>query len=225
MLQLAQIKMADQDYKGVLKSLDDYFKVVDEIPDRAFAVKANTHAQLEQYREAQKAIKQAIALADKPNESWYQLLLSTHAELSEYKEMAEVLRILIKLAPNKKIYWKQLSSVYFTLKDDKQSLAVLALAEQKGLLSESQEYMQLFKMYKYNQAPYKAAKLLEKSMADKKVPENFKNLKQLGFAHLVLHQCFRSKPHRQGIQLTLVILQQHLGAKAHCRGFQLAPLI
>lgn len=180
MLQLAQIKMADQDYQGVLKSLDEYFKVVDEIPDKAFAVKANTHAQLEQYREAQKAIKQAIALADKPNETWYQLLLSTHAELSEYKQMAEVLKILVELSPNKKIYWKQLSSVYFTLKDDKKSLAVLALAEKNGLLSEESEYMQLYKMYSYNNVPFEGAKLLERAMNEKKVEANFKNLKQLG---------------------------------------------
>ncbi len=180
MLQLAQIKMADQDYKGVLKSLDHYFKVVDEIPDRAFAVKANTHAQLEQYREAQKAIKQAIALADKPNESWYQLLLSTHAELSEFKQMTEILEILIGISPNKKIYWKQLSSVHFTLKDDKKSLAVLAMAEKKGLLTEESEYLQLYKMYSFNNVPFKGAQLLERAMNEKKVEANFKNLKQLG---------------------------------------------
>lgn len=180
MLQLAQIKMIDQDYQGVLKSLDEYFKVVDEIPDRAFAIKANTHAQLEQYREAQKAIKQAIDLADKPKETWYQLLLSTHAELSEYRQMTDVLKILINMAPNKKIYWKQLSSVYFTLKDDKQSLAVLAMAEKKGLLEEESEYMQLYKMYTYNNVPYKGAQLLERAMKEKKVESNFKNLKQLG---------------------------------------------
>ncbi len=180
MLQLAQIKMADQDYRGALKDLDEYFSVVDEIPDRAFAIKANSHAQLEEYREAQKAIKQAIALADKPNESWYQLLLSTHSALSEYTEMVDVLKILIGLAPNKKIYWKQLSSVYFTLKKDKDSLAVLVLAEEKGLLTEESEHMQLFKMYSYNNVPYKAAKFLQTALENKIVESNFKNWKQLG---------------------------------------------
>ncbi len=180
MLQLAQIKMADQDFKGALKSLDEYFALVDEIPDRAFAIKANCHAQMEQFKEAQKAIKQAIALADKPNETWYQLLLSTHSSLSEYSDMVDVLKILIGLAPNKKVYWKQLSSVYFTLKKDKDSLAILVLAEKKGLLSEESEYMQLYKMYSYNDVPFEAGKFLEGALNSKKVEGNFKNWKSLG---------------------------------------------
>lgn len=182
MLQLAQIKMINKDYRGALKSLDEYFATADEIPDTAFAIKANTHAQMEQFRETKKAIKQAIELTDKPKETWYQLLLAAHAELSEYREMADVLKILIKLSPNKKVYWKQLSSIMFNLKDDKSALAVLEMADRKGLLTEGSEYLQLFKLYSYNGVPLKAGITLQKALDSGKVEPKFKHWKQLGAA-------------------------------------------
>lgn len=180
MLQYAQLLMLNDDHAAGLKALDEYFAVVDEIPSSAFAIKANAHAQLEQFREGKAAIKQAIQLEEKPKESWYQLLLAFHSELSEYREMSEVLETLITIAPNKKVYWMQLSSVYFTLKDDKKSLSILELANKKGLLEKEADYLQLFKMYSYNSIPYKAAETLQKALDGSKVESNFKNWKQVG---------------------------------------------
>jgi tetratricopeptide (TPR) repeat protein len=180
MLSHAQLLMLNEDHAGGLKALEDYMAVVDEIPDSAFAIKANAHAQLEQYREGKAAIKQAIQLSDNPKETWYQLLLAMHSELSEYKEMADVLRILVGMSPNKKTYWMQLHSVLFTLKEDKQSLAVWEMAYRKNLFDKESDYLQLFKLYSYNSLPYKAANVLQTALDDEKVESNFKNWKQVG---------------------------------------------
>jgi len=180
MLQHAQLLMLNDQQREGLKSLNEYMNTVDEIPDSAFAIKANAHVQLEQYREAKDAIKQAIQLSDKPKETWYQLLLAIHSELSEYTEMADVLQILISLSPNKKVYWMQLHSVHFTLKEDKQSLAVWELAYRNNLFDKESDYMQLFKLYSYNDVPFKAGQTLQKALDEKKVESNFKNWKQLG---------------------------------------------
>ncbi|MCB1581938.1 MAG: hypothetical protein R3E90_01910 [Marinicella sp.] len=180
MLQRAQLLMLNDDHRGGLKALEEYMAAVDEIPDSAFAIKANAHVQLEQFREGKAAIKQAIQLSEKPKETWYQLLLAVHSELSEYREMADVLRILIGIAPNKKVYWMQLHSVLFTLKKDKESLAVWEMAYRKGLFDKESDYMQLFKLYSYNEVPYKAGDVLQKALEEGKVESNFKNWKQLG---------------------------------------------
>ncbi len=179
MLQYAQLLMLGDDYRGGLKALDDYFSVADKIPDSAFALKANAHAQLNEHVKARDSIKQAIELSDKPNESWYQLLLAMHFELNEFQQAANVLEILVQLKPDKKEYWKQLSSVYFTLKSDKKSLAVLVLAYEKGLLDEQSEIKQLFKLYRYMDIPYKAGLVMEKGLKDKVVKADFTNLKEL----------------------------------------------
>lgn len=180
MLQRAQLLMLGDDHRAGLQALEQYMSIVDEIPDSAFAIKANAHVQLEQFREAKAAIKQAIQLSDQPKETWYQLLLAVHSELSEYQEMADVLRTLITIAPNKKVYWMQLHSVLFTLKKDKESLAVWEMAYIKGLFDKESDYMQLFKLYSYNEVPYKAGDILQKSLEQGRVESNFKNWKQLG---------------------------------------------
>jgi tetratricopeptide (TPR) repeat protein len=180
MLTYAQLLMLNEDHRGGLKALQDYMNVVDEIPDTAFAIKANAHAQLEQFREGKAAIKQAIQLSENPKETWYQLLLAMHSELSEYTEMADVLRILIAMSPNKKTYWMQLHSVLFTLKQDKESLAVWEMAYRKNLFDKESDYLQLFKLYSYNNVPYKAADTLQKALDEGKVESNFKNWKQAG---------------------------------------------
>lgn len=180
MLQRAQLLMIDGNHRAGLKALDEYFSVVDEIPDTAFAIKANAHAQLEEFREVKKAIQQAISLADKPKESWYQLLLAAHSELSEYREMADVLKILITMSPEKKTYYMQLSSVYFTLKEDKNALAALVLAYENGLFDKETDYTQLFKMYSFNDIPYKAGQVLLQGLEEGKVESNFDHWKQLG---------------------------------------------
>ena len=180
MLNRVQFIMITGDYRATLAALDEYFAKADEIPDKAFAMKANAHSRLDQHREAKAAIIQAIELADKPIENWYQMLLATHSALSEYKEMVPVLETLIKLKPSNKTYWKQLSSVYFTLKQEKKALAVHELAYQKNLFTEENEFLQLYKYYALNDIPFKAAESLEKFLTEKKVKPTFKHWKQTG---------------------------------------------
>jgi len=180
MLQYAQLLIMEGDYRKGIKALEEYFSVVDEIPDTAFKLKAHAHANLEEFREVKKAIKQAISLADEPKESWYQLLLAAHSELSEYREMVDVLKTLISINPGKKTYYMQLSSVYFTLKEDKNALAALVLAYENGVMDKETDYMQLFKMYSFNDIPYKAGQVLQKALEEGKVESNFDHWKQLG---------------------------------------------
>ena len=180
MLTRAQFVMLDGNYRGTLEALKEYFAQVDEIPDKAFAIKANSHARLNQFQEAKAALLQAIELADKPVENWYQQLLSIHSQLNEYQQMVGVLEILIQLKPDNKTYWKQLSSVYFTLKQEKKALAIHELAYEKGLLSEENEFLQLYKYYALNEIPYKAAASLQKFLDEKKVKGTFKHWKQAG---------------------------------------------
>lgn len=180
MLQRAQIIMMNGDNKGALGALDAYFAQTDEIPDKAFVIKAQAHARLKQFQETKVAIKRAIELSDKPIEGWYQLLLASHSELSEYQQMVGVLEVLIKLKPEKKSYWVQLAQVYYTLKQQKKALAVYELAYEKGLLNEERDFAQFYQYYSLNEIPYKAAFFLEKFLKEKKLKANFKRFKQLG---------------------------------------------
>lgn len=180
MLQLANIYIGDGKYQKGLEALYEYYKVTDKIEDRTFVLEANTYGRLENYKKAIPILKKAIGLSDKPQEQWNYLLFSYHMQLSQYKEAAKVLEYLITLNPEKKDYFKRLSSVYFTLKKDDKALAVLMLADEKGMLTDEKERLQLFKMFAFVGVPYKAGKVLEKALNDGLVESSFKHWDDLG---------------------------------------------
>lgn len=180
MLQKAQLLIASGKYQEGIKALQDYYKVTDKIKDNVFALEANAYAQLNKPRKAIPLLKKAISLADKPNEQWNYLLYSLHMQLSQFNEAAKVLEYLIVINPEKKDYFKRLSSVYFALKKDKKALAVLVLADKKGMLADEKERLQLFKMYAFLGIPFKAGQVLEKGLKDGVVKPSFKHWDDLG---------------------------------------------
>ncbi len=180
MLQQAQIIAASGDYQKAIDSIHRYYKVTDEIKDSTFYLEASIYAQMEKYRLAIKALKKAIELSDKPVESWYYLLFNLHMQLSEFKQASQSLEVLIKLNPNKRDYWIKLSEVYFTLKKDDKSLAVLILADENGLIPEEKDRIKLFKMYAFLGVPFKAGNVLEKGLKSGVIKPSYKHWDDLG---------------------------------------------
>ena len=68
-------------------------------------------------------------------------MLGRHTALGDALVTAEVLLRLISLVPAKEDYWKQLSSILFEIQKDKESLAVLALADRQGFLDTEGELL------------------------------------------------------------------------------------
>ena len=180
MLQMAQFQIMGGNYKKGLDDLHNYYKVTDKITDTTFFLEANAYARLEDFRTAIPILKKAISLSDKPRETWYYLLYSMHMQLSQFIEASKVLETLIKINPNKEDYWKRLSDVYFNLKKDDKSLAVLVLADKNGMLKGEKERLRLFKMYHFLNIPFEAGKVLEKSLKDGVVKPTFKRWEDLG---------------------------------------------
>lgn len=180
MSNIARMYMATGQYRKAVKAWQDYFKATDEIRDSDYALLANTHVQLEDFKKGQQYIKKAIAMAEKPAESWYQLLLITHQQLGEFRQAAKVLEYLVQNYPHKKNYWKQLSQTYFALKQDHKALAALDLANLNGLLTTEQDLLQLFKLYAYLDVPYKAGKILEAGLKSGTIESTKKHWKDLG---------------------------------------------
>lgn len=178
--QVAQLHMISENYTEGLKTLDEWFCVTptEQHTSAAYVLKANAHAQLKQYREGLAAIEMAISLDDKPQESWYQLKLAMHFELEEYPNAADTLEIMVTNWPTKKQYWSQLSSVYLKLKRDQNALAVLALADRRGMLETESEFLQLANLYQYLDVPYKAADVMERSIVAGKIKGTRKTWEQ-----------------------------------------------
>ncbi len=179
---LAQLYAAASDWRNAAKAYEQWLLTAEKPSADSYAFGATVYAQLKQYSKAIPKIKKAISLTQKPRENWYQLLLSMLYQKKQYAEASHVLESMVAFWPDKKQYWKQLSGVYFTLKKNRKSLAVLELARKQGFLETERDLMNLINMYLLQGIPYKAAKLMESEIQAGRIKGTGKNLQKLGEA-------------------------------------------
>lgn len=168
MYQIAQLYFMQERYRDALDKLELWFcnSPRDKITSSAWVLKASIHVQQDHYTESLKAIEIAIGMDDDPSEQWYQLKLASLFELEQYSRAVQTLQLMIARWPDEKKYWTQLSQIYFKLIQDEKALAVIALANRKGLLDQQGDITYLANLYSNSELPYKAALVLEKGITD-----------------------------------------------------------
>lgn len=180
-----QLYIADGNYTKGIRTLEEYMaEACGEIPADAHIQLAAGYAEKKQFRKALQQVDLALSKSKEPKEQWLQLKLALHYELKEFPACADVLVKLIALVPSKADYFKQLSGIYFEIKKDPDSLAVLALAQRQGLFKKESEYKNLASVYMLLEIPYQAAETFEKAIEAGNVQPTEKNLEFLGDAWL-----------------------------------------
>ena len=101
-------------------------------------------------------------------EQWWLLLRASYYSL---EQMDQVKRILERLVVewSKKEYWVQLSAMYSQDKQEDEQIAAYQTAYHEGYLEKSSEFVMMAQLYLSKEAPYEAAKLLQKAVDDGKV--------------------------------------------------------
>ena len=147
---------------------------------------ADTRKSTDKYTEIEEAIKSieadAANLAKGPTrENWWLLLRAAYFELEEMDKVIEILERLV-VEWSKKEYWTQLSAFYGQDKQEKEQMAAYQTAYHEGFLEKSSEFVQMAQLYLSVEAPYEAAKLLQKAIDEDKVDKEVKNWKILAQA-------------------------------------------
>lgn len=180
---LGQLYIVTGQFDEGVKTLQLYIDTAcSTVPAEAHIFLANALSEAKRYKEALPQIDLAISKAKEVKEQWLQMKLAIAYELKEYKICAEALVQLIAKVPGKPEYWKQLSSILYEMKNETESLAVLALAETQGFLEKPTEVKNLFSVYMMLESPYKAGALLEQAMAKNVMPADETNLSSLSDA-------------------------------------------
>ena len=174
---LADLQMQTKDYKGALANYNKWM---------AFTGKedANTYVKITQaYYELGILDKmivpadQAIALyGDKHNQNPYILKVTSYYERKMYKDAVSVLETVVQIYPEKEQWWTQLGMFYLLVEDYTKGVQTLDLAYKQGFLEKESQIKTLASLYSQNEAPYKAATLLEKNIASGIVKRDDKNL-------------------------------------------------
>ena len=166
MYNLAQLQLASDDVSRAIVTLEQLFELETQAKPQAHALAGTAYAQVKRYTEAIDHLKQAIAAGNEAPETWYRQLLAVYYDAARYKAAARLLVDMTQQFPQRKVYWLQLSSVYRRLQDDANSLAVLELAYQQGLLTSETELTDLVHYYLYMDMPYQAGKRLDKALRE-----------------------------------------------------------
>ena len=175
---LAQLFLADEEYKEGIALLEQWLKAETSPPNSAHVLIASAYYRVKNYKKTIEHIRIAIKNDKSSKEAWYQLLLSAHLELKQYKSAISVLETLITRYPYQKVYWTQLSALYLQQNKEFTALAVKMLA-QRLELGDGKVLINLADMYRYLHIPYKSAQLLTNGINDGQIEANFDNLNHL----------------------------------------------
>jgi tetratricopeptide (TPR) repeat protein len=175
---LAQLYMATERFAPAIEQLRHWFKQAETAPAQAHMLLGSAHLQLKQYRQAIDPLRQAIKLSKKPNEGWYQSLLGAYYEARQYGNASKLLHRMLRLFPDSNDYWRQLAGIELMRQRYTEALAVMELAYLNGQLNSEQDLLNLAQLYAQRDAPYKAAKLLEKELKKGRIKAGRKTWEQ-----------------------------------------------
>ncbi len=168
---VAQLLVHLTAYQESLGYLEEWLR--DERDPKLEAVKlaATAHFQLHRYEAAVPYLEKVLARQRPPEEAWHQMLLACRFERGQYQAAAGLLATMVDTWPERRDYWLQWSGAYQRLDRNHQALAVLELAERRGLLGEA-ERLQFVRLYAYLDMPYQAAEFLSAKIEEGAIKTN-----------------------------------------------------
>lgn len=144
--QIAQLQVQEEKYADALTTLDQWEKQTGAQTADELALKANCYYRTDKFQDAVDTMKKAVSMTDKPNDSWTQILMASYFELNQYDQAAAVVQQQMQKDPNNKKLLNQLATIYIQADKPQQALDLMAKAKSQGLITTSEDYMQLAKL-------------------------------------------------------------------------------
>lgn len=182
---VAQLLFMKEDYRGAVAELERWRDEATIVGNDGLVLLAQGYYQLERHDDALRIINNVVSEAESkgevPRENWWGLQRAIYYDRNDYRRVVEIMEKMIKHYP-KVSYWRQLGGMYGELNRPIDQLVAQDLVHlMDGLTTESQ-LLSLAYMYLGAEAPYNAARIIEKGIADGIIEENGKNLEVLGSA-------------------------------------------
>ncbi|WP_291069587.1 hypothetical protein [Hyphomonas sp.] len=162
---IAQIYLQMEDTKTAL----DYMKkwqAAGGKPDRQQKWQlAVLYQRIDNYKEAIRWAEQVRADdGAKFDQQLYDLLVFLYNDAGEKAKLAEILEVLVDRNPTERKYWDAIAGNYFAANEERKAFEVQKAMYLGGLLKTEDELMRIVNFYNRFNAPYYAAKVLEKEM-------------------------------------------------------------
>ena len=194
LFQIAQIQGAEQRWKDVIATLDQWFALAEKPNSVGWFLLAVANYQLGDLDAALLPARKAVEIAKKPQSAWLQLLLAIHLTNKNYAEATPVLTQLIELYPSVgKGYWVQLSALYGAMEDHARSLGVMEVAYRQGLITDDKDLRRLVQLMLFQQVPQRAANVIEAEFASGRLKQDAETLELLSSSWLMAREADKAE--------------------------------
>jgi len=166
---LAQVYMHQGHFQKADEVVAQLFCLADEATAGIYVLKSAVLLAKEQKKQAWEMIMKAIEMTPRPPEGWLAMAAGLQLEMENYVSATNFLTALTARYPGKKKYWKKLSMTYMNIGKNSETVATLDLAYKQDFLEKESEILHLSGLLMAQGQPFKAARLIEKSMEQNKV--------------------------------------------------------
>jgi len=183
---VAQLYLVLEDYANAAKELEAWMRVSPIVGADAKVLLGQAYYQLGRKGDALKLVEEAIneqeAKGNLPKEGWWSLQRVIYYERNDFRKTVDILKKLIRHYPSFS-YWRQLGGMYGELNQEMNQLVATDLTYLAGNLDQERQLIGLAYMYLGAEAPFMAARIIEKGMKDGKIKRTGENLEILGLAY------------------------------------------
>lgn len=184
---IAQLLTQSKDYARAIRYFERWRSQESDLSLEANKFAAGLYYSAKNNSKVIEHARAAIRQSERAEENLYQLLLATYFEMERFSQAAELLEQMLALFPENKDYWRQLVGAYQAANNDKKAVAANELAYAQGVL-DAKEKVQLARMLLYMEAPFRAARLLERELANNGISRSAENLRLLADSYLLARE-------------------------------------
>lgn len=182
---VAQLLFMKEDYRAAVTELERWREQATIVGNDGLVLLAQGYYQIDRLDDALRiidgVIREVEAEGEIPREHWWGLQRAIYYDKNDYRRVVQIMEQMIKHYP-KMSYWRQLGGMYSELNRSTDQLVAQDVVHLMGGLDTENQLMALAYLYLGAEAPYNAARIIEKGMEDGIIPENAKNLEILGSA-------------------------------------------
>ncbi|MDO3387414.1 PAS sensor protein [Gilvimarinus sp. SDUM040013] len=180
---LGQLYAQEENEAKAVEYLEKWSKMVAMISASQYATLAQIYYGADQQEKALANMLQAVSMFEAdgkiPREDWLSFLRAMYYFKEDYRSTLNVVKAMVRHYP-KMSYWSQLSSLYYELGEMENFSRTQDSMYVMGGLKKETELKGLAGYFIENEAPYKAAKILDKAInQDKLVKADATNLELL----------------------------------------------
>lgn len=157
---LAQLHFGLSQYEQSIAKMKEWLNATGKSNEQALLLIAQSYYQLKQYEKAIEPLNEVILTSkDAPKENWLLLLRILYFENSQKELAVETMKKLVSLYP-KEQYLMQLSALHGQLGQTKKQIAVLESLQEKGLLTDDVQILNLANLYLSEDMPFESSRVL-----------------------------------------------------------------